>query len=309
MVVRTKAAVDAKGNVLDWDLQVWSTPHGTRPGNDAGNLLSAKYLEKPFKQPLPTNGGAPNFSADRNAIALYEFPGQKVTTHFITEMPLRVSSTRGLGAYGNVFAIESFMDELAFNAKADPVEYRLRHLKVERARAVLQACADKFGWAKYEKKEGRGRGIAFAQYKSTSGAFTAVAFEVEVNKRNGRIRILKAVAANDSGAMVNPNGVANQIEGGIVQSLSWTMKEEVKFDNTGVLSKDWASYPIPTFTEIPMIDLVLIDKPGEKYLGTGESAQGPTSAALANAVFDAVGVRLRRIPFTPDRVKAAIDKA
>lgn len=309
MVVKTTAGVDADGNVLDWDLQIWSTPHGTRPGGNPGNLLSATYLEKPFKQPEPQNGGPPNYAADRNGIAIYEFPGHKVTTHFITEMPLRVSSTRGLGAYGNVFAIESFMDELAHAAGADPVEYRLRFLKVPRARDVLTACAEKFGWANYQKQANRGRGIAFAQYKSTAGAFTAVAFEVEVSRRNGRVRVLKAVAANDSGQMVSPDGVHNQIEGGIIQSMSWTLKEEVKFDQTAVLSKDWASYPIITFAEIPMIDVVLIDRPGERYLGTGESAQGPTAAALANAIFDATGVRLRRVPFTPDRVKEAIDKA
>jgi len=308
MVIRTKAGVDAEGNVLDWDLQIWSTPHGTRPGGKAGNLLSAKYLEKPFEQPTPGNGGAPNYSADRNGIAYYEFPGHKVMTHFITEMPLRVSSTRGLGAYGNVFAIESFIDELAHAAGADPVEYRLRFLKDPRARDVLTACAAKFGWDSYQKQNNRGRGIAFARYKNYA-ALTAVAFEVEVSRRNGRIRVTKAAAANDSGHMVSPDGVHNQIEGGIIQSMSWTLKEEVKFDNTAVLSRDWTSYPIITFSEIPMIEMELIDRPGETYLGSGESAQGPTSAALANAVFDATGVRLRRVPFTPERVKAELDKA
>jgi CO/xanthine dehydrogenase Mo-binding subunit len=305
MVVKTKAGVDAQGNVLDWDLELWSTPHGTRPGGDPGNLLSARYLETPFPQPTPGNGGAPNYSADRNAIALYEFPGHNVTTHFITEMPLRVSSTRGLGAYGNVFAIESFIDELATAAGADPVEYRLRFLKNPRARDVVTKAAETFGWGSYKKAANRGRGIAFAQYKNNS-AYTAVALEVEVIPRTGRIRILKAVAANDSGHMVSPSGVANQIEGGVIQSLSWTLKEEVKFDNTSVLSRDWASYPIITFSEIPNVEVALIDRPGQPYLGTGESAQGPAGAALANAVFDAIGVRLRRVPFTPDRVLAAI---
>jgi CO/xanthine dehydrogenase Mo-binding subunit len=307
MAIKTKAGVDADGNVMDWDFQIWSTPHGTRPGGKAGNLLSARYLEKPFEQPVPDNGGGPNFAADRNSIALYEFPGQKVTTHFITEMPLRVSSTRGLGAYANVFAIESFIDELAHAAGADPVEYRLRFLKDERARDVLQKCAETFGWDTYQKQENRGRGIAFAQYKSKAGAFTAVALEVEVSKRNGRIRVLRAVAANDSGHMVSPDGITNQVEGGIIQSLSWTLKEEVKFDETQVLSRDWASYPILTFSETPNVETVLIDRPGEPFLGTGETSQGPTGAAVANAVFDATGVRFRRLPFTPDRIKAGLD--
>jgi CO/xanthine dehydrogenase Mo-binding subunit len=306
MVIKTEAGVDAQGNVLDWSLDLWSTSHGTRPSGKAGNLLSGLYLKKPFEQPVPDNGGPPNYSADRNAIAFYEFPGQRVVTHFITEMPLRVSSTRSLGAYANIFAIESFMDELAHAAGADPLEYRLRFLKDERARDVLTKCAEKFGWAGYEKKENRGRGIAFGRYKNYA-AYVAVALEVEFSPRNGRIHVVRAVAANDSGHMINPDGIANQIEGGLIQSLSWTLKEEVKFDETGVLSNDWKSYPIMTFTEVPPVDVVLIDRPGEPYLGTGEAAQGPTCAAVANAVFDATGARLRRLPFTPDRLKAELE--
>jgi len=158
MVMQTTAGVDASGNVLDWDLRFWSTPHGTRPGGEPGNLLSARYLEKPFAMPLPTNGGPPNFAADRNGIALYDFAGHTVQTHFITDMPVRASSTRGRGAYANVFAIESFMDELAVAAKADPLSYRLRFLKDERARDALQQAADRFGWASWKKSAHRGRG-------------------------------------------------------------------------------------------------------------------------------------------------------
>jgi CO/xanthine dehydrogenase Mo-binding subunit len=292
--------------VLDWDLQIWSTPHGTRPNGDPGNLLSARYLEKPFTQPTPINGGPPNYAADRNGIALYEFPGHKVLTHFITEMPVRVSSTRGLGAYGNVFAIESFMDELASAAQADPLAYRLRFLKDERARDVLQKAADRFGWQTWQKAPHRGRGLGFARYKNIAG-YCAVALEVEVNPQSGRIRVLRAVAAADTGHIVNPDGVSNQIEGGLIQSLSWSLKEEVKFDDTHILSTDWNSYPILTFSEVPSVEVVLINRPGAPYLGTGEASQGPTSAALANAVFDATGVRFRRLPLTPDRVKQGLD--
>jgi CO/xanthine dehydrogenase Mo-binding subunit len=308
MVIQTEAGLDAQGNVLDWDLQLWSTPHGTRPGGEPGNLLSARYLEKPFALPLPANGGPPNYAADRNAIALYDFPGHKVLTHFITEMPLRVSSTRGLGAYANVFAIESFIDELAVAAQADPVEYRLRFLKDPRARDALVKAADAFGWSRWRKTEGRGRGIGFARYKNTAG-YCAVALEVEVNRRNGRIRVLRAVASADVGHIVNPDGVSNQIEGGLVQSLSWSLKEEVKFDDTRVLSSDWSSYPILTFSEVPPVEVVLIDRPGAPFLGTGEASQGPTGAALANAVFDASGVRFRRLPLTPERVLEGLNKA
>jgi nicotinate dehydrogenase subunit B len=198
------------------------------------------------------------------------------------------------------------MDELAHEYGVDPVEYRLRFLKNERARAVVQKCAEEFGWANYEKKDNRGRGFGFAQYKSKSGAYTAVALEVEVSKRNGRVRVLRVQTADDSGTIVSPDGVTNQIEGGVIQSLSWTLKEEVKFDDTQVLSRDWASYPILTFSEVPPIKTALLDQPGQPFLGTGESAAGPTGAAVANAVFDATGVRFRRLPFTPDRIKAGL---
>jgi CO/xanthine dehydrogenase Mo-binding subunit len=305
MIMKTKASLDAQGNVLDWDFTLWSTPHGTRPSGQPGNLLSAAYLEKPFAMPKPVNGGGPNYAADRNAIALYDFPGHNVTTHFITEMPLRVSSTRGLGAYANIFAIESFIDELAHATGADPVDYRLRFLKDERARDAIVKAAEKFGWSQWRKTPGRGRGIGFAKYKNIAG-YCAVALEVEVNRQNGRIRVLRAVASADCGHMVNPDGVSNQIEGGLIQSLSWTLKEEVQMDKTRVLSKDWNSYPILTFSEVPPVDIVLIDRPGQPFLGTGEASQGPTGAALANAVFDATGVRFRTLPLTPDRVLQAL---
>jgi CO/xanthine dehydrogenase Mo-binding subunit len=301
MLIRTRAGLDAKGNVLDWDLELWSTPHGTRPANQPGNLLPAGYLGKPFAQPVPVNNGAPNYAADRNAIAIYDFPGQNVLTHFITEMPVRVSSHRGLGAYANVFAIESFMDELAHATGSDPAEYRLQHLKDPRARDAIRAAADRFGWSTWKRTPGRGRGIAFARYKNIAG-YCAVALEVEVDSRSGSIRVLRAVASADSGHIVSPDGVSNQIEGGLVQSLSWTLKEEVQMDETRILSEDWASYPILTFSEVPPVDVVLIDRPGQPFLGTGEASQGPTGAALANAVFDATGVRFRRLPLTPARV-------
>jgi len=305
MVMKTKASLDAQGNVLDWDFTLWSTPHGTRPSGLPGNLLSAAYLEKPFAMPKPVNGGGPNYAADRNAIALYDFPGHNVTTHFITEMPLRVSSTRGLGAYANIFAIESFIDELAHATGSDPVDYRLRFLKDERARDAIVRAAEKFGWSQWRKTPGRGRGIGFAKYKNIAG-YCAVALEVEVNRQNGRIRVLRAVASADCGHMVNPDGVSNQIEGGLIQSLSWTLKEEVQMDKARVLSRDWNSYPILTFSEVPPVDVVLIDRPGLPFLGTGEASQGPTGAALANAVFDATGVRFRTLPLTPDRVLQAL---
>ncbi|WP_221930954.1 molybdopterin cofactor-binding domain-containing protein [Telmatospirillum sp. J64-1] len=305
MHMELKAGISESGEVIDWVYDLWSTPHGTRPGGRAGNLLAARSLATPFEQPVPRNGGAPNYAADRNAIVLYDFPNHKVTTHFITAMPVRVSSTRGLGAYGNVFATESFMDEVAHAAGADPVEYRLRQLKDARSRAVIEAAAEKFGWSTFEKKEGHGRGIAFAQYKNLA-TYCAVCLEVAVDPSSGVIRVLRAVAAADAGHIVNPDGVSNQIEGGIVQSLSWTLKEQVRFSGNRIESRDWFDYPILTFSEVPPIEVVLLDQPGTEYLGAGEASQGPTGAALANAVFDATGVRLRDLPFTPERVKEVL---
>jgi nicotinate dehydrogenase subunit B len=305
MVVDIEAGLNEQGDVLDWNLQIWSTPHGTRPAGAPGNLLSAQYLEKPFAQPVPGNLGPPNYAADRNGIALYDFPGHQVLTHFITQMPLRVSSHRGLGAYGNVFSIESFMDELARQAGVDPVAYRLRHLKDPRARDALTEAARAFGWERWQRRPGHGRGIAFARYKNIAG-YCAVALEVQVNPASGHVRVLRAVASADSGHIVNPDGVSNQIEGGVIQSLSWSLKEQVHFDQQQVRSGDWASYPILGFGEAPPVEVTLINRPNAPFLGTGEASQGPTVAALANAIFDATGTRLRQLPFTPERVLGAL---
>ena len=171
---------------------------------------------------------------------------------------------------------------------------------------MLAKAAEAFGWENFERKANRGRGIAFAQYKNYAG-YCAVALEVEVNPPSGIVRVLRVATAADSGHAVSPDGIANQIEGGVIQSLSWSLKEEVKFDRTKVLSEDWASYPILTFTEVPPVEVAVINRPGEPYLGTGEASQGPTAAALANAIFDATGVRFRRLPFTPERVKAGLN--
>jgi hypothetical protein len=186
--------------VLDWDYRLWSTPHGTRPGGKPGNLLAARTLASPHAVPEPQNGGPPNYGADRNAIAAYAFPGQRVATHssLVTAMPLRVSSHRGLGAYANIFAIESMMDELAAAAGADPLEYRLRQIGDERARAVLVRAAERFGWSAGERPPGRGRGIAYARYKNVA-AYCAVCLEVDVDRASGAIWVARAVVAATPG--------------------------------------------------------------------------------------------------------------
>jgi nicotinate dehydrogenase subunit B len=233
---------------------------------------------------------------------------------FVPEMTLRVSALRSLGAYMNIFSIESFIDELAQAAGADPVDFRLRHLADPRAREVVTTAATRFAWPAFDRQPAsgprggpsRGRGFGFARYKNL-GAYLAVAVEVAVDRESGRVHLIRAAAAVDSGEAVNPDGIKNQIEGGILQSASWTLYESVAFDRTRILSRDWGSYPILRFTGVPdSIEVYVIDRPGTPFLGTGEAAQGPTAAAIANAVADAVGVRLRDIPLTAARVKAAI---
>jgi len=284
---------------------VWSGTHVTRPG-PAGNLAPAWYLERPFTPPPPRQIPQPAGGGDRNAIPLYKFSNSRVVHHFVTAMPLRVSALRALGGYMNVFSIESFVDELAAAARADPVEFRLRHLEDPRARDAIRMAAQRFGWSSYQRQRGRGRGLGFARYKNLA-AYCAVACEAEVDRESGRVRMLRAVAAIDSGEAVNPDGIRNQVEGGIIQSLSWTLYESVGFDRTRITSQDWASYPMLRFANLPeAVEVHVIDRPGQPFLGTGEAAQGPAAAALANAIADATGVRIREIPFTPQRVKHAV---
>jgi nicotinate dehydrogenase subunit B len=303
MVMNARAGLDSQGNVLEWDYELWSTPHSTRPGGNPGNLLAGRALAEPFPMPVPRGGGGPNYSAGRNAIPLYTFPGRTVTTHLVTEMPVRVSALRSLGAYANVFAIESFMDELAHAARVDPVEFRLRQLEDSRAKAVITRAAERFGWATYTRAPQRGRGLGFARYKN-SASYCAVCVEVSVEPRSHTIQVLRAVLAADAGEVVNPDGLANQLEGGLIQSLSWSLKEAVQYDAQRILSRDWSSYPILSFSEVPPVEVELIDRPGEPFLGAGEASQGPMAGALANAIFDATGLRVRELPLTPQRLQA-----
>ena len=305
MIARHTGSVDRSGNIVDWNGESWSGTHSSRPGG-AGNLMPAWYLASPFTQPRPKPIPLPEGGGDRNAIPIYTVPSLRVVHHFIPEMPVRVSALRSLGAYVNVFAIESFMDELAQAAGADPVAFRLRHLADRRARDVVSAAATRFGWEGFTARHGRGRGFAFARYKNLA-AYCAVAVEVALEHETGRARVVRAAAAVDSGQAVDPDGIRNQIEGGIVQSTSWTLFEAVTFDATRITSVDWSTYPIARFADIPdRIDVDVIDRPGEPFLGTGEAAQGPAGAAIANAIANATGVRLRDVPLTRERIKAAV---
>jgi nicotinate dehydrogenase subunit B len=305
MVTKARATLNDAGTIADWDYQLWSNTHATRPG-PAGNLLAAQHLAAAFEPPTPTVRIAPEGSGDRNAIPLYSFPGKHVVWHFLRDMPLRVSALRALGAYMNVFSTESFMDEVALVAGADAVEFRLRHLDDPRARDVISTAAQQFGWSSKELPAHRGRGFAFARYKNLA-AYCAIATEVDIQPDSGRVRLIRVVAAVDSGEVVNPDGIRNQIEGGILQSMSWTLYEAVTFNNTRITSIDWATYPIMRFPSVPeSVDVHVLPRPGEPFLGTGEAAQGPAAAALANAIAHATGKRLRDLPFTRERLRAAV---
>ena len=302
MVADVAATLDGSGRIVDWQYEVWSQSHNTRPGK-AGNLLAATLLAKPFVPPTPRPIPQPQGSGDRNAIPYYVLPNARVTHRFQPAGPFRTSALRSLGAYCNVYAIESFMDELAHAAGQDPVAFRLRHLADPRAIEVVKLAAAKFGWDGYRKPARRGRGFAFARYKNLA-AYCAVALEVEVALDTGFVRIVRADAAVDCGEVVSPDGVRNQIEGGIIQSASWTLLEQVRFDASQVLSQDWAGYPILRFNGVPdRVNVHLLDRPGQPFLGTGEAAQGPAAAALANAVADACGRRVRDLPLNRERMR------
>jgi CO/xanthine dehydrogenase Mo-binding subunit len=305
-VIKIQASLNPDGHVIDWNHDVWSFTHTNRPRGEEGKsgLLAAYHLAEPFAPPQSRPNMGPMGGIHRNADPLYTFPRRRIVKHFLPDSPLRVSALRGLGSYANVFAIESFMDELAHTTGADPIEFRLRHLGDERARAVIKAAVEKAG----RRPDNMGRGIAFARYKNRQ-SYLAVVMDVSVSRADGCIHLERAVIAADAGQIVNPDAVRNQLEGVIIQSSSWTLKEQVAFDPSGITSVDWDSYPIFRFIDAPKIETVLLNRPGQPYLGIGEGAQGPVPAAIANAVFNATGIRLRQIPFTPERVKAALKRS
>jgi CO/xanthine dehydrogenase Mo-binding subunit len=304
MHVELDADLDADGMIAAWRHETWSNGHSTRPGRaKSPALLGSWHLERPFERlvainaPLAAGGGA-----ERKRVPCYEIPAWDIAKHHVTTMPVRTSALRALGAFANVFAIESFMDELAAAAAADPVFFRLRHLRDPRARAVIEKVAARADWNGWRRREGAGRGIGFARYKHTS-AYCAVVAEIEAEEA---IRVRRLVIAVDVGQVVNPDGVTNQIEGGAIQAASWTLKEAVRFDRTRVTSVDWETYPIFRFSDAPEVVVEVIDHPELPSLGAGEAAMGPTAGAIANAVCDALGVRVRAVPLTPERLRSAI---
>ncbi|HEX3098348.1 MAG TPA: molybdopterin cofactor-binding domain-containing protein [Usitatibacter sp.] len=303
MAVDIAVDLDERGEVVAWRSDVWSNGHGIRPGRSKNpTLLAASHLAKPFDPPIPVNAPlASGGGSERNSVPPYDFPAVRVSNHRVLEMPVRASALRSLGAFANVFAIESFVDDLARARREDPLAWRLRHVSDPRGRAVLESAARRAGWGKPLEGEGRGRGLGWARYKG-NGAYCAVVAEVELTHE---VRVRRIVVAVDVGLAVNPDGVANQIEGGAIQAASWTLREAVRFDRTRITSTSWEAYPILRFSEVPQVEVEVLQHADEPSVGAGEAAQGPTAAAIANAVRDAIGVRVRMLPLTAERIAAA----
>ena len=298
MAVEMEASLDAEGRIVSWRHDLFSNGHTHRPGRaDKVTLTAAAHLAQPMPIADPNDPPLPSGGANRNAIPAYDFPDTHVMYYYVRETPVRSSSLRSLGGFANVFAIESFMDELAAAAGADPVEFRLAHLKDVRGRAVIERAADASGWRSWKRPEGRGHGIGFARYKNI-GSYCAVVAEVEAGRE---LRVTRLVAAVDAGLLVNPDGVTNQIEGGCIQAASWALKEEIRPNATA----SWEDYPILRFSEVPSVEVVLV-KNDFPSLGAGECTMGPVAAAIANALYDALGVRARELPLTPERITKAM---
>ena len=301
MLMEAYGGLNEQGQVVAWDNHVWSPTHANRAraGLDllAGQLISG--------QPAPAR---PFFlGGDRNAPTNYTIPNNRVTLHWLASSPLRASSFRSLGGAANTFANESFMDELAAAAHSDPLEFRLRHLSDQRAIDVLKAGAGRAGWGA-PRAPGEGQGIAFTQYEN-SEAYVAMVAQVHVDTTSGMVRVKRIVVAHDCGLIINPDGLRNQIEGNIIQATSRALKEEVTFDEFHIASRDWETYPVLTFAEVPDVDIVLINRPDQPAVGAGEPSTVTVAPAIANAVFAATGVRLRRVPFAPKRVQAALSES
>jgi CO/xanthine dehydrogenase Mo-binding subunit len=305
MSMQVEAGIDAGGRIIDWSYDVWTGTHSTRPrgADGASDFFAARQIANPLPLPALSDVPPPRGGGERNAVPLYTFANQRITKHLVREMPLRVSALRALGAYANVFAIESFMDEIAQQQGEDPIDFRIRHLDDQRAIDVLNKLRQLIAAAGLVPAEQpSGVGIGMARYKNF-GAYCAVAMRVTVNQASGQIKLDHAVCAVDVGMAINPDGVINQIEGGLIQASSWTVKEQIRFGSGGLESKDWNTYPILTFPEVPKVEVTLINRPDQEPMGAGEAAQGPTAAAIANAVAHASGRRVRDLPLTAARLK------
>jgi CO/xanthine dehydrogenase Mo-binding subunit len=304
MAIKLRAVLGSDSKPADWTIEIWSPPHAQRPGMN-GNANFAGLAALPDAPPLKPLGDVPDErggGATRNAVAIYDLPRHRLIHHMLPEVPLRTSSLRGLGAWANVYAIESFIDELAEQAGEDPVRYRLSLLSDPRARRVVETAARLSGWFEQKPDTGRARGFGFARYKNIA-SFAAVVAEVEVDEE---VRLRRIWCAADCGLCINPDGARNQVEGGIIMGASFVLREQVKFSGGKVATSTWDDYPILRFSDIPEIEIEMIDNPNEPALGLGEASVGPTGAAIGNAVARALGKRIRDLPLTRERIVATL---
>jgi nicotinate dehydrogenase subunit B len=310
MVVSVKAGADADGNIVAWDYEYWTPPHVSRYGKNGTTVaLGGWHLERPAAPFFVQGAAADVFSrVVAGDDTFYKFPNKRIVQHGVTQFaPLRSGELRGVAGFQHSFAIETVLDELAAKCGVDPVAFRLRFVADQRMRDVIAAATAKAGWRDRTSSSANGRGRGFSHFfydKPLSRAAAIV--DVAVDRASGVVKVERVTAAFDIGRVINPDGARNQMEGGIIQALSRTLKEQVTFDNSGVTSVNWERYPILDFSEIPEIDVVLLDRPEEEPGGAGEVQTPIIPGAVANAIFDAVGVRLREMPFTPDRVKRSL---
>ncbi len=305
--VDIQAGLSADGHIQNWHVQVWSHAHVNRPGWGNGlqllgawQALSDEKPPEPKDMPLPAGGGL------RNAVPAYEVGELTVEHHFLESSPVRVSALRSLGAHANVFAIECLMDELSEVSDQDPVAFRLKHLADPRARDVVQKVAEMSNWhARGNAGSGIGYGMAYGRYKNKAG-YCALVAQVEVSER---VKVLKVWACVDAGKVVHLDGLRNQIEGGILQAISWSLHESVQWSDQGIGSNDWENYPILSFLDVPELDIHVVDDPSNPSLGSGEVVTGPCAGALGNAVAHALSIRARHLPLTPENLMLAMDQS
>jgi CO/xanthine dehydrogenase Mo-binding subunit len=306
MVGDVTASLDENGTITDWSYELWTNGHTARPGYTPHHslLTDAHRAGLSMLPPAVDPPAERGHGSARNAEPYYDFARVDVTVHRLLTMPIRTSSLRSLGSHLNTFALESVIDDLARAAGRDPLQMRLDHLSDPRAREVLSVAATAAGWGT-AVPEGHGRGIAFCRYKNR-GSYCAVVADVQATDR---LHVSRLTIAVDVGRVVNVDGVRNQIEGGAIQATSWALLEQVRFDRQAIISTDWESYPIARFSQVPAVDVHIVHRPDAPPLGAGEATQGPATAAIGNALADALGVRVRTLPFTPDNIVAAIDAA